>query len=221
MTLATTRTTATTATTTATAVLEFARSHPDWPLRFLAVYAGNPVVFVAYFMAMSNNTGEDGLAVLGIKTFRTVETNTSWMNPFLFVMITFPLYLLWFYAQISWIVPGLLSVCWSSRALKIDAFCANYAGPGALIAAAPGLLNAFVWITSGMEGNIMGFLFALPLLVATGAYVVMWFVVVCTSLEYRSVQSYDDNEDNEAAIAMSPVPVAYAKAAGREEAGGG
>jgi uncharacterized protein with PQ loop repeat len=220
MTLATTRTTAT---ATTTAVLEFARSHPDWPVRFLAVYAGNPIIFVAYFVAMSNHTGEDGLAVLGIKTFRTVETNTSWMNPFVFVLITFPLYLLWFYAQISWIVPGLLSVCRSSRTLSIDRFCVNYAGIGALIAAAPGLLNAFVWITSGMEGNIMGFIFALPLLVATGAYVVMWFVVVCTSLEYRPVSSYDsdDNNGDEAAIAMSPVPVAYAKAAGREEAGGG
>jgi hypothetical protein len=187
------------------AVLEFARSHPDWPLSFLAVYLGNPLIFLSYFVAMSDNTSKDGKTILGIKTFKTVSINTSWMNPFLYVLITFPLYLLWFYAQLNWIVPSLLFVCRSSRTLNIDKFCANYAGPGACIAAAPGLLSMQAWITSGMEGNIMGFLFFVPLLAAAGAYIAMWFVVVGTSLDCRPVLTYDDDETAATAMSLSPV----------------
>jgi hypothetical protein len=191
------------AATTSAAVLEFARGHPYWPLRLLAVYLGNPIVFLSYMLAMGDGTNQDGKTILGFKAFKTVSTNTSQINFFLFLLITLPLYVLWFYAQVNWIVPGLLFVFRSSRTLSIDKFCTNYAGVGACIASTPGLLNMFVWSTSGMEGNVMGFIFALPLLVAVIAYVAMWFVAVCSSLEYQQVLSYDD-----ALVSMSPSPAA-------------
>jgi hypothetical protein len=187
-------------TATTSAVLELARAHPDWPVRFLAVYLGNPIIFISYVALMGfGNSSEDVPRIFGFKTFKYVDTNTAQLNLFLFVLITLPIYVLWFWAQIHLIVPFYLTVLRSSRTLNVDTYCNHYAGVGACIAASPGLLNMLVWSTSGMEGNVMGFLFALPLLIAVIAYIVMWFVAVCTSIEYQQVLQYDD-----AAISMSP-----------------
>jgi hypothetical protein len=189
-------------TATTSAVLEYARIHPAWPVRFLAVYLGNPLLFIAYMLAMGDSASQDGKAIFGFKTFKTVAFNTSRINLILYVLITLPLYVAWFWAQIHWIVPFFLWLLRSSRTLNVDTFCARQAGVGACTAAIPGLLSLLVWSTTGMEGNAMGFLFALPLLVAAIAYTIMWFVAVCSSLEYQQVLQYDDD----AAVSMSPSP---------------
>jgi hypothetical protein len=164
----------------AAAVLEFIRGHPYWALRFLLVYLGNPILFVAYFAALAGRSYDASRTLLGIKTFKPVATNTCRINIGMFVLVTLPLYLLWFFIQLS-VIPVLFRA--SPHTLNVGTFCAHYAGLGACLAAIPGVLNMHVWSTSGMEGNVMGFAFALPLLVAAGAYVVLWFVAVCTSFE--------------------------------------
>jgi hypothetical protein len=165
------------------------------------VYLGNPLLFIAYMLAMGDSASQDGKTIFGFKTFKTVAFNTSRINLFLYVLITLPLYAAWFWAQIHCIVPFFLWLLRSSRTLNVDAYCARQAGVGACIAAIPGLLSMLVWSTTGMEGNVMGFLFALPLLVAAIAYIILWFVAICSSLEYQQVLQYDD-----AAVSMSPSP---------------
>jgi hypothetical protein len=187
-------------TTAPSAVLEFARGHPGWPVRFVAVYLGNPLIFIAYMLAMGDSASQDGKSICGFKTFKTVAFNTSRINLILYVLITLPLYAAWFWAQIHWIVPFFLWLLRSSKTLNVDTYCARQAGVGACLAAIPGLLSMLVWSTTGMEGNVMGFLFALPLLVAAIAYIILWFVAVGSSLEYQQVLQYDDD----AAVSMSP-----------------
>jgi hypothetical protein len=168
-----------------TTIVDFVSTHPYWPLRFLLVYLGNPILFVSYFGQMSDNTSEDGIRIFGVKTFTTVSTNVSKLNFAMYVLITLPPYLMWFWAQIRIIVPFVCFLFGSTHALNVDTFCARQAGVGACLAAIPGLLNMLVWSTEGMEGNIMGFIFALPLLIAAIFYVVLWIDGVCASLEHQ------------------------------------
>jgi hypothetical protein len=121
-------------------------------------------------------TGDNGVAIFGLKTFKKVEVNTDWMNPGLYVLFTLPLYIAWVALQIE-----LLPSCFPSRTFDHGALLASYASVGALFAALPGILNLLVFSTSGMEGNVMGFLFALPLLIAIGFYFGMWVHAVLAS----------------------------------------
>jgi hypothetical protein len=66
-----------TASTTTTTIADFAVSHPFWTLRFLLVYLGNPILFVAYFARTSDNTSQDGIRILGRRTFRVSSTRTA------------------------------------------------------------------------------------------------------------------------------------------------
>jgi hypothetical protein len=174
-----------------TTIAEYAGSHPYWPARFLLVYLGNPIVFVSYFGAMSNSTFEDGVRIFGIRTFRTVGFNISRVNIFLYVLITSPLYALWFWTQARVLIPLLCNLVGSTHVLNIETFCAKYAGPGACAAAVPGLVNLWVWSTEGMEGNAMGFIFALPLLIAAVFYVVLSIAAAVSSLERPDQAMYE------------------------------
>ena len=102
--------------------------------------------------------------------------------------LTLPPYLLWFWTQARVLIPLLCYLLGSTRVLNVDTFCAKYAGPGACAAAIPGLVNLWVWSTEGMEGNVMGFIFAPILLLAAALYVVLWIVAVVSSLERQVVQ---------------------------------
>jgi hypothetical protein len=170
-----------------TTIAEYAGSHPYWPARFLLVYLGNPILFVSYFGAMSDNTSEDGVRILGVRTFRTFDVNISRVNVALYVLVTFPMYALWFWTQARVLIPLLCYLLGSTRVLNVDTFCAKYASAGACAAAVPGLVNLWVWSTEGMEGNAM-VVFVLPLLIAAVFYVALWIVAVVSSLERQVVQ---------------------------------
>jgi hypothetical protein len=172
-------------TTTTTTLAGFAASHPFWALRLALMYLGNPILFVAYFARTSDNTSQDGIRILGRRTFRVVDDNCSRINLGLYVVLTMPPYLLWFWTQARVLIPLLCWLLGSTHFLNVGAFCARYADSAACASAIPGLLNLLVWSTpGGMEGNLMGMFCALPLLVAAFAYVALWIVAVGFSLEH-------------------------------------
>jgi hypothetical protein len=142
------------------------------------VYLGNPIVFIFYLLAMSNKeSDQDGKKILGITSIKMIGTNTAWLNPVLYVLITFPLYAFWIWVQVT-----LLTLRCSSKC-KFDAeiFYNHHISVASCLWAIPGLLNILVWSTSGMEGNIMGFFFAPPLLIAILAYIIKWMIAIVAS----------------------------------------
>ncbi|KAI2509074.1 hypothetical protein MHU86_5322 [Fragilaria crotonensis] len=144
------------------------------------VYLGNPILFFlyAYLFAMSNmESDQEGKKILGIATVKKVDLNVVWLNPALYVLITFPLYAFWIWLQVT-----LLTLACSSKCtFDAEIFYNHYVSIASCLWAIPGLLNMLVWSTCGMEGNLMGFCFFLPLLIATLAYIIMWIIALVAS----------------------------------------
>jgi hypothetical protein len=141
-------------TTRAAAVLEFVRNQgPLWPMQFLLVCVGNPVVFLVYFTVAANSTGQDGIAILGMPTFSRVGddgSNTSRMNVLLFVIVTLPLDLLWFAWQVFGVIPMYVRAMARDstiRTFNVAAFASHYCNVAACGWALPGLLNVVAWST--------------------------------------------------------------------------
>jgi len=57
-----------------------------------------------------------------------------------------------------------------------------------MVTAIPGLLNLLIWCTGGMEGNIMGFLFFGPMLIAAAINLCMWIFALVNS---RQTAAFD------------------------------
>mmetsp|Transcript_31 Transcript_31/g.68 ORF Transcript_31/g.68 Transcript_31/m.68 type:complete len:183 (+) Transcript_31:279-827(+) len=171
--------------TSVKAIVDYGKDKPWWIAGFVAVYLGNPLVFMGYILSWSDQTKFRG-KVLGITVFKKVSVNTDWMNPLLFVAITFPVYLIWVLINVE--AMKAVNVC-RDRPFDASSYFETYT-PWATAVAIPGLLNLLVWCTSGMEGNIMGFIFALPLLIAQLLYLVMWvyalFSSCCARNQYTS-----------------------------------
>lgn len=135
---------------------------------------------------MSDSTNEDGMEILGVKTFRVVGSNVSKINLGLYLIITFPLFLTWYAAQLK-LLPILCSKM-TRQTFNLDRFIAGQTCCCMVYWAIPGLINLFTWSTDGMEGNIMGMIFALPLLVTSVISVIKWFADVFSSCEENQVE---------------------------------
>jgi hypothetical protein len=115
-------------------------------------------------------------------------SNTSRMNLLLFVVIvTLPLYLLWFAWQVFVVIPVYVRATVRDstiRTFHVAAFASHYGNVAVACGwALPGLLNVLAWSTEGMEGNVMGMIVLPVLLVSAVAYGVLWFASVRDALE--------------------------------------
>jgi hypothetical protein len=161
-------------------LIEIAKQRPVWSIIGCSlVYLGNPIVFFSYVGAVSNEESDDGKKILGITSIKKVENtiNVAWLNSALYVLITFPLYVFWIWVQVTL----LTLICSSKCTFAAEIFYNHLISVGSCLWAIPGLLNMYVWSTSGMEGNVMGFLFALPLLISTLAYIITWIIALVAS----------------------------------------
>jgi hypothetical protein len=200
--------TTTSTTTTTNASLEeflvgFARSRPFWLPRFFLVYLGNPFVFLPYFIAVAllspdDDNSIDGVRIFGFKPFvkddtEDVSLSVARMNFVLFVLVTLPLYLLWFWVQVRCAIPLLCRLIGSSRTLNLTKFCLHHCTCCCCILALPGFLNVLVFSTVGMAGDALGFIFGPLLVLATIPYIISWFVALCYALEHHQ-QGPDDDD---------------------------
>ena len=169
------------------AIGDYGKDKPWWVARFVAVCLGNPLAFFGYFGYVTQHH-----EVLGITAFKDLGGNIFWMNPLLFVAVTFPIYLLWVLFNVEAIRA--VTVC-SDRSFDANNYFETYT-PRAAAVAIPGLLNLLVWGTSGMEGNVFGFMFFLPLLIAQVLYLAMWVYALCSSCfvknQYNNPSGTDD-----------------------------
>ncbi|KAI2509086.1 hypothetical protein MHU86_5334 [Fragilaria crotonensis] len=126
---------------------------------------------------MNKESDQDCKKILGITSLKMVDVNVTWLNPALYVLITFPLYAFWIWLQVTFLTLACSSKC----TFDAEIFYNHYVSIVSCLWAIPGLLNMYVWSTSGMEGNVMGFIFALPLLIATLAYIIRWIIALVAS----------------------------------------
>lgn len=161
------------------AIVDYGKDKPLWVASFVAVYLGNPLAFVGYLFISTGGSSFSQGKVLGITAFKSVSTNTTRMNPWLFVAVTFPVYLLWVLFNV-WAIKA-VNVC-RDRSFDANNYVETYMHPPwAAAVAIPGLLNLLVWSTGGMEGNVIGFVFALPLLIVSVLYLAMWVYALFSS----------------------------------------
>ena len=169
------------------AIVDYGKDKPWWVVRFVAVGLGNPFVFLVYKDYVTEHH-----KVLGITAIKDVGVHTKWINPLLFVAVALPYYLVWVLFNVEAI--RLVTVC-SDRSFDASNYFETYT-PMAAAVAIPGLLNLLVWGTSGMEGNVFGFMFFLPLLIAQVLYLAMWVYALCSSCfvknQYNNPSGTDD-----------------------------
>lgn len=156
-----------------------------WTVRFCLVYLGNPVIFFFYILFILD------LAPDSWPVAKQMGTNVTWLNPITYIVVTLPLYIGWIVGSIG-VSSKLGGSCCFRGNFDSEKFLAWYVSPGAIIASIPGFLNLSIWCTSGMEGNIMGFIFALPMLIAAVVNFVMWIRAIVSSFK-----DPDDVEDHE------------------------
>ena len=169
-------------------LIEFVKRNAGWLLRFLVVYLGNPIIFLSFMFSFMGASGDDGKKIFGMRTFVWTSINVYRLNAFLYLLLTLPLYCAWFWAQLQ-----LLPLCPSRRTFDPDMFCQLYTFQTnwcLFLWTVPGIYNLMLWtIGDGMEGNAFGFLLALPMLIVSVAYIVMWIATVS-----RSFHAADNNE---------------------------
>ena len=169
------------------AIVDYGKDKPWWVVRFVAVGLGNPFVFLVYKDYVTEHH-----KVLGIIAIEDVGVHTKWINPLLFVAVALPYYLVWVLFNVEAI--RLVTVC-SDRSFDASNYFETYT-PMAAAVAIPGLLNLLAWGTSGMEGNVFGFMFFLPLLIAQVLYLAMWVYALCSSCfvknQYNNPSGTDD-----------------------------
>lgn len=134
-----------------------------WKIRFAAVYLGNPVLFFAFLSLLGNYTRRDDSFLV-----KKVSTNVYWFNPVGYIAITLPMYTFWLSLQNILVFPH----------IDVGTFLESYVSIGAIVAAVPGLLCVYICCTEGMEGNVFGFLFFGPLLIASIFYLSMWIMAL-------------------------------------------
>lgn len=161
-------------------IYHHAVNHPVWSFKLFFIYLGNPFVFAFYFpMAQALQKVIPSLAVT-----TKVDYNTDRISPLLFLLLTLPIYILWVIAQVALFLRMKPNF---QLSVLLDRMVSNTS----LIFAFPGAFNIGVWVGSGMEGNIMGFIFALPLLICAVVYVILWIVSVWAAWSTEAQASSD------------------------------
>lgn len=139
----------------------------------------HPVVFALYFWL----TG-----ATGIEGFHELSTNVQAIHLPLFLAFSLPLYLAWTVAHV--VVLRRFRPAFSAKRYLRSSFLRE------LLPCAFGALHLAVWV-NGMEGNVFGFLFALPLLLACLVSVALYLFHTFRAFTGR----FDDPADE-------PVPAA-------------
>lgn len=141
------------------------RDGMDFLFRFFLVYLGNPIIFILFVL----------LALPGaIK----IVSNVMWLNPIYYILVTLPIYAGWIF---------IITLPPQVDTKKIfEAYVSNVA----ICVAIPGLINIFVWCSSGMESNIMGFIFFGPLVIAAIVNMVLWICAMYSSLRTANSTQY-------------------------------
>jgi hypothetical protein len=174
-----------------TAAVAYIKENPWWPVRLLLVYLGNPFFFVAYLLKFGRSEPDkDGKRILGFVTFRTAASTASRINLPLYLAVTLPLYVAWYAFALGLLVPLFAVV--SSRALNTEELLSRSAGLGPCLASIPGQFSLLCFSTRGVDGNAFGFLCACPLVLASAAYLVLWIVNVCLSLDNMTEAQGED-----------------------------
>lgn len=154
-----------------------------WSVRFFFVYLGNPVVFFLFSLFTAN--------VLAFNPwFYTkkiaLSTTVTWVNPIAYIIATLPLYMAWIAASI-----GISSTLEMSRCIEgnfdSEKFFAWYVSPGAIVASLPGLLNLFIWCTSGMHGILWGLCVG-PMLILAVVHSIMWILAFLSSFTKQDLE---------------------------------
>lgn len=122
---------------------------------------GNPLVFGLY-MTCSPRLA----SVLGTEASFKVDTNVRRINVPLFLFFSFTLYVCGVYLHVA---LHRAVTRFNARVMFSYAF-----SPWSLLLSLPGLFNFYVWAWVGMEGNVFGFLFVLPLLITQFLTCVHW-----------------------------------------------
>jgi len=133
----------------------------SWIFRFVLVCLGNPVLF---FLFLSLRQFGDSWF-----TISRVGFNVDWINPLTYTLVTLPLYSLW------------ISINIIGCRVNLETFLEHYVAIVAIVVSMPGLMNLCVWCTSGMEGNIFGLIFFLPMLIATTINFFLWIRALMNS----------------------------------------
>lgn len=145
-------------------------------LKCVFLYAGHPILFLAYLAYCGQGSlGGDGVTYFGVESFCKVGANVYKIHLGLYLLLTFPVYLLW-----SLAIPSILSL---RRSFCLETYLRSRVSNKSLFFALPGLLNLYVWSSEGMEGNVFSFLFGLPLLGASLGYFINWVDDVIKSFQ--------------------------------------
>jgi hypothetical protein len=148
--------------------------------RFLFVSIGHPILFILYLFLFANGSlGGLPVELFGYKSFSKVSTNVYRINLVFFIIYSVLAYYIWLYIQVL--------IYRAIRKIDIHTFINGKLSIGPTIISGLGYINLFFWIL-GMEGNVFGFIFALPLLTLACFSVLIFFVQV-----YRFFQGKYDH----------------------------
>lgn len=172
-------------------LLKFAQQNPIWCLQFLLVYLGNPVVFLSFIFTVGERT------LCGIKPLKNVGINEFILNFPFYMLVTFPLYLIWFWTEIQILLPALYFFQTTSS-FSVDKFCTYQTSLWSMIWAIPGILTLLLTSITGMEGNAMGFFFFPILLLSTLASTIVWIINIFAASEQTALIPLISNDPTEA-----------------------
>jgi hypothetical protein len=121
------------------------------------IAVGHPILFWVFLLFVARGSfGSTDPRVLGVPLFFPVQTNVYRINLWVYVPYALALYSLWIAAQYL-VLFEVNDFSWKNFASR--KFTVPY-----LVVCGLGYLNLYVWVI-GMEGNVFGFIFGIPLLV--------------------------------------------------------
>lgn len=133
------------------------------------IAVGHPIVFLVFlFFVSTGRLGSPDNRLFGMPLFFSVETNVDRINFWVYVPYALGLYGLWIGIQYL-ILRQLRGFSWEDFASK--KFTVPY-----LALCGMGYLNLCFWAI-GMEGNVFGFIFFLPLLMLSLVVGILEFTV--------------------------------------------
>jgi hypothetical protein len=123
-------------------------------IRFIIAALGHPVLFFCYLSWFADDSlGIQSIDIFGFKAFYNVSTNVYRINLIMFSIFSLLTYYFWIQLQV------IILRCF--KKYDVNKFISSQLNAGFFVGIF-GLLNLLLWCV-GMEGNIFGFIVALPL----------------------------------------------------------
>lgn len=172
-----------------------------WFIKFFMVYLGHPILFFLFFFGLGKKSFGPFM------TFTILGFNTPRINIVLYLLITFPIYITWLYLEIIVLIRV-------HSTFSLEKFLECVTSNASTVLSIPGILNLLVFATTGMEGDVFGVFFAVPLLLTSLSYLVLWGDTVICSCRETEPQNHDDDHDDGGAFpskvrAVPPLPLLY------------